>query len=830
MRPLRDLRHAARAFLRRGPEQAVENEQEMAANRMVIITILYGGVLLFGAGDASLGFDFLTLLYCLYLGSGLGVYLHVRRAPQTRTWRQIVAMSIDVSALTYVAWHFGPMLAGFLYAAYLLIIYGYGFRYGVRWLVASSIVSIGAFAVVVGFAPAWRDSGMMGGGVLIGLAIIPLYALKLVRNLWQAKAKAEESSHAKSMFVAAVSHDLRTPLNAIIGLGDILAASRLSREEADMARLIGEAGRSLLAQIDSILEFSRLEMGRDPVPHEQIDLFEMLNGVRTLLGVSAQAGAVRLVLRIDAAAPARIVSSARHIRDSLVNLVGNAIKFTPGGDVEVRLSKVASHGSGVRLRFEVRDTGIGIGEEEQARIFERFSQANASIRENYGGSGLGLAIARQLVSALGGEIGVSSRPGVGSVFWFEIEAEAPAAAASNTNLADARALLYTADPGLVAAVRATGVAAQAQSSLSSPAEAAGSATDAIVVIDGRLPAQELMQIAVGGGQDDRFARSPIVYIGEPGVDARCDPAVGVCAFVVRDLRDAGALAAALHAALRASAAPRDARPRLSPRDGLSVLVAEDNKTNQKVVAKMLALCGQRATIVDDGRAVLVAVAREEFDVILMDINMPDLDGVEATRRLREQERSGGRRTPVIALTADVTPETRARCIEAGIDDCVTKPIDMAGLMRTIQAVLGDGPAASRARGARATPARAEDGAREPDKPSDIDQAALADLERLGGPDFVREVATQFAADAALILEELACAVRKRDIEKFRDEAHALRSCSANVGARSIYELCLSWRDIGPYEFASEGAAHVARLSAEFEKARARLSPYLGRAA
>ena len=244
-------------------------------------------------------------------------------------------------------------------------------------------------------------------------------------------------------------------------------------------------------------------------------------------------------------------------------------------------------------------------------------------------------------------------------------------------------------------------------------------------------------------------------------------------------------------------------------------MAEDNKTNQKVIGKMLSLVGRKATIVDDGHAALDILALERFDVVLMDINMPRIDGIEATRRLRAFERSLGRRTPVIALTADVTDETRARCLAAGIDDCVTKPIDLPTLVAAIDRLLHIDLAAPGEIEHGAEPQAASglepDHAR--DEPavianSDINAVALADLERLGGTDFVREVATQFVADAALILKELAAAARENDVEKFRDEAHALRSCSANVGARSIYKLCLSWREISPEEFASEGLAYV----------------------
>ena len=818
-------------------EQWAENERQMAINRMVITTILFCAVSVFGRDDASIGSGFMAGAYLAYLALAATFFAHVRIWPRARAWRRVAILVSDVCALTYVAYCAGPAYVGLLYPGYLLIIYGFGFRYGVKWIVASGLMSIAAVAFVVRLSPLWRDNELLGGGLIVGLIIIPAYALNLVRNLWAAKAKAEDSSRAKSMFVAAVSHDLRTPLNAIIGLGDILAASKLPREEADMARMIGQAGRSLLGQIDSILDFSRLEMGRQSAARDTVDLFAMLRATRELLDVSAQAKGVRLLLRIDMPAPRWIVTNERHVRDSLVNLVGNAIKFTPAGYVEIAVRSDRLSNSRARLRFEVRDSGIGMGADEQARIFDRFTQANEGIRETYGGSGLGLAIAKQLVAGLGGEIRVASARGAGSTFWFEFDADI-AAADEDAGRLRQDAVYLGHDPQVIELARSAGLSLEgvAEPDASEGSAASGSTTQGLVVVDLRASAE----------RGDESVPALLESVGRRGAIFLVDDASRL---------DLHARAAGCSAALRLPCDPRalaDAvflvaggekaeAPRIEqapgPARNLSILVAEDNKTNQKVIGKMLSLVGREATIVDDGHAALDILAREQFDVVLMDINMPRVDGIEATRRLRIFERSLGRRTPVIALTADVTDETRARCIAAGIDDCITKPIDLPRLLAAIDRLLVDRTVAPAARrdddvipnqqdSSQPAEARDGDGADQ----EHINAGALADLERLGGVDFVREVASQFVADAALILEELAAAARAGDVEKFRDEAHALRSCSANVGAKSIYSLCLSWRQISPQEFAAEGLACVEMLEQEYEKARAGLAPYIDDAA
>lgn len=816
-----------------GDVGSIENERQMATNRMVITTILFGAVATFGRNHPSMGSGFMASAYLAFLGLAGAFFVHVRLWPRARAWRRVAVLLTDVCALSYVAFYAGPAYVGLLYPGYLLIIYGFGFRYGVKWIVASGIMSIVAVAFVVRISPLWRDNDLLGGGLIVGLIIIPAYALNLVRNLWQAKAKAEESARAKSMFVAAVSHDLRTPLNAIIGLGDILAASKLPREEADMARMIGQAGRSLLGQIDSILDFSRLEMGREPASRTTVDIFAMLHQIRELLDVSAQAKGVRLLLRIDTPTPRWIVTNTRHVHDSLVNLVGNAIKFTPAGHVEifVRATRIAD--GRARLRFEVRDSGIGMGEDEQARIFDRFTQANQEIRETYGGSGLGLAIAKQLVAGLGGEIGVSSAKGAGSVFWFEIVAEIGVPDETSV-VASQTVTLLGGDPELAALIRAAGMLVETAAQLAPCDDNLGAKCQSTVIADLRDRA------GVSGFDHNALlgvvGRRGVVFVVDDPEALELQSRPAGASVALRWPTDARELADAVFAVSGGQTIePPQMEATRAPARDIAILVAEDNKTNQKVIGKMLSLVGRHAKIVDDGHAALDLLALERFDVVLMDINMPRVDGIEATRRLRTFERSLGRRTPVIALTADVTDETRARCMAAGIDDCITKPIDLPKLLAAIDRLLNVDMAAALLAPGESPEAAQDIVPAEPDdeatpREDDINAAALADLERLGGPDFVREVASQFVADAALILAELATAARQGDVEKFRDEAHALRSCSANVGARSIYRLCLSWRQISPEEFATEGLAHVRRLEEEYEKARAGLAPYTAEAA
>ncbi len=809
-----------------------DSEYDMAVNRVVIITTLFVAAIIFGHAEQGISFDFIARLYILYLCAAFAIFAHVSARPEPHVGRRAFSMLLDIGALSFVSARIDPNFVGFLYPAYLLVVYGYGFRFGPNWLKASAAVSVGGVIVVIAVAPAWRANALISSGLLVGLVITPIYAHRLVSSLRLAKAQAEASNRAKSMFVAAVSHDLRTPLNAIIGLGDILAVSQPSREDADMARMIGEAGRALLGQIDSVLDFSRLEMQHAPDSVEPVDLLSMVRGVRELLEVSAQSRGVRLTLQVETPIPRIVVTSPRNIKDSLTNLVGNAIKFTNEGFVHINVRTVGVAADRAHLRFEVSDTGIGISAEAQEQIFERFTQADDSIRDRFGGTGLGLAIARQLILALGGEIGVVSAEGQGSTFWFEVDVgvaiEQPEPGRTNRV-----ATVFSDDVDLIDAVRRECAGVRVETSLEAFAneESPEDARSSPIILDAEFCARQSGEGPACAAVGARMARGRgVIITGESGVCCAGGCEIACTALVRRPFHGVD-LANALYLASDAASDVRgDIASASSAVVETSILVVEDNRTNQKVIAKMLERAGHRVEVVDNGKTALDLLANHRFDIVLMDINMPGLDGVETTRRLRLFERACAWRTPVIALTADVTSETRTRCMAAGMDECATKPVELPKLLQIIDRLVVE-PLERRNGAPSWSPAAGqaqiiEEGGAPEKKSNGLNHQAFADLERLGGREFVREVCEQFVADAAALLDALADAVRNADVEKFREEAHALRSCAANVGARAMYDLCLSWREMSAQELAAEGAACMVRLESEFKSACVQIEPYI----
>jgi two-component system sensor histidine kinase RpfC len=525
----------------------------------------------------------------------------------------------------------------------------------------------------------------------------------------------------------------------------------------------------------------------------------------------------------------------RHIEEILINLGGNAVKFTEQGSVTIAVD-ATTHDDEIRLRCEVSDTGIGIAPEAQARIFESFTQADDTIMDRFGGTGLGLAISKQLVEFHGGAIGVESAAGSGSTFWFEINTAAAGVAALPAARWPGPVVLLSSDQRLRdlahsagADIRCVATADEADQMLAKLRQQG--VRRPMAIIDAGVYA------AQGGAVAERMiaAHGPdtvlILVTDEPVVGML--PRALCRLFVTTLVRpvEAGPLAAALWLAAgsetsAAAAAADAARPAERMRRSLAVLVAEDNRTNQMVIAKILERAGHTVKLVDNGEGALDALEDGTFDIVLMDVNMPVMNGIEATKLYRFAS-LGNPHVPIVALTADATAEARTRCEEAGMDACVTKPIEPARLLELIDSMVplraGDAPSvvpeAASLEAARVVPHPKLAGT------GVIDRQKLEDLEAIGGKDFVADLVVQFSADAAELVRELDAAAAADDAEAFRERAHALRSGAANIGARGVFDLCLAWRQISANELASKGREHVRKLAEEIDRAAVALAEH-----
>jgi two-component system sensor histidine kinase RpfC len=816
----------ANSRLRNRPDR----EHEITINRLALSGLALIYLLIangFGSRSAANILHDAGTLLTLYYGASIALFGWILYQPGVSTVRRLIGMVLDFTFFSYCM-HSGDEAMAPLFPIYLWAIFGNGFRFGVTYLALASACGVLSFMAVVLTTGFWHQHLAVSAGMAGGLVLLPLYVSSLIRKLSDAKRQAEEASRAKSAFLASVSHELRTPLNAVIGLADLLRGTRLDAEQKDMAQTIGQSGRGLLKLINTILDFSRIEAGRMPTKSEPFDLVDLVGDIRRMLGVQARAKGLRLALHITPHTPRRLVGDRNHLEEILTNLVGNAVKFTAAGQVLIAVDAVKS-GECVRLRVEITDTGIGIAKEAQARIFESFTQANESIIDRFGGTGLGLAIVKQLVELHGGTIGVDSAPGRGSTFWFEIDSRPADEAIEAAPPRLQPMVLVSSDPDLPArllphlpGLQMTDDADMAADLLAALREDGIRQPVAILDAPGDTEAAAALARQVAG--EDAGAAS-LILMQEP-LPQELPPESLRGLFVTSLPRTCTADEIAAAMAIAEGSSTREMSDPLAAatehaQAPLEILVADDNRINQKVMRKILERIGHEVAVADDGEAALEAMHERDFDLVLMDINMPVMNGIEATKLYRFGA-LGQRHVPIVALTADATPEIRVRCEAAGMDDCLTKPIEPARLVEIIERFRR--PPADAARGDRGE-APGEDAAASMalDIPA-IEANKVAELHRLGGAAFVDDLVQQFLDDSRDVLRELAAAVEAGDAHAFREQAHALRSGAANIGARGVYEMCLAWRQVDGAALKTNGASYVRALQREFERVRSATRP------
>nr|WP_285292427.1 ATP-binding protein [Aureimonas altamirensis] len=745
-------------------------------------------------------------------------------------------MAVDLVLLSF-GLAIGQGSVAILYPFYYWIILGNGFRYGEAYLYSATVVGTLGFLTVILSSPYWQGQPLLSGGLLGGIVILPLYAATLIRSLSRAKEAAEQANRAKSAFLTSVSHELRTPLNAIMGSTDLLVDTTLRRDQRDMVDTIRVASSALLSQINDLLDLSSIESGRLQLAPVTFDPLELLAGVRDVGAVQARAKDIEFHLFATARTPALLTADERRMREVLINLVGNAIKFTETGSVTLSVDYVDGKG-GPSLLFEVEDTGIGMTDDEQAIIFKRFTQANATILNRFGGTGLGLAIVRELVDLQRGHIEVCSRPGEGSLFRVRIpvrkaaEAEAPA----GSLLSETKVILL--DPshvygGEVPAViqRHSGIAVIAGTVEQAVTQVVLPAPDEIrhrVVLlvemepgwpEGADPAQFVAQL--------RTAAPTGIF----GLTRRADglPAASIRHIVpciVGEERFGEDLMHAMRLIRRATETASGSHSTIVRREkGLRILLADDNRVNQKVISRILEAGGHYVKVVGNGEEALDAMEAGGIDFVLMDLNMPGMDGVESTKLFRMMS-LGRPHLPIVGLTADATKAASDRAVQAGMDACLTKPVNGPALLEQIDLLFaehGDGAAWEGDR----RPAAELKLVSETDAPltraaegdQHVDTAMLKNLETLGGPAFVAAVISDFLTDGSALLLELREVVAAGDVAGYAEKAHALQSGAGNIGVLRVAESCRSWRPKSSEELVEAGPGVVERIEQEFETAR-----------
>lgn len=762
-----------------------------------------------------------TLVTLIYYAGAMAIAIAILRHPHPSPFRRFAGILLDLGSLSILMFYSGDESV-FLFILYLWVILGNGFRYGTRYLYLSLCVGLIGFSIAVVYGPYWQDlqHKPIGFSLLLLLLVIPVYSAFLINKLHVAIKTAKLANEAKSRFLANMSHELRTPLNGVIGIADLLGETKLSPQQYEFVNIMRNSAQTLSGLIENVLDISKIEAGKIHIAKESFDLHSLINNIIELQAVMGESKDLRVSYHIDSNIDYRLIGDPQHLRQVLINLLGNAIKFTDSGSVKLLLEKLAADtiSQKITIRFEVRDTGIGIAEEYLDKIFDNFTQANMSNTSKYQGTGLGTTISKQLVELMGGEIGVKSELGRGTTFWFELPFDTHSEYELELN---EHKVLVLATEKITSSLcqsfdtwnleyQCVQSSAQAMSALMTAAENEQPFSTLVIDSDcmaGISPVQYAQLLT----QEDSLQHLSLVLVNHNEDVLQDEELNQFYRSSVKDVLDKRALFNALHSA-ESTFYNADKVVKLNEyyqseansQTQLTILIAEDNVVNQRVLSGILSQIGHKLILANTGEEAMSLISEnyDEIDLMLLDMNMPGYSGIDIIKATQFMDTS--RKIPSIILTADATPEARQNSIDAGADIFLTKPINSKALLSEIASFT------KQSKQKQSSPPPFSESISTPDNEQLLDYRLISELEQLGGGEqFINSLVSGFEYDGRKHIDIINSAVFD-DYYQYRESLHALKGSSTEIGAIKLAGLTRQAEQIKPDQINSHEIKQIAR--------------------